>query len=246
MTFAQPRTRDPREPPAPPQRDGRSGWPDRWPRAPAFVSAHLIRDVPATVLAVALHRDVAGVHRPGCSAAQLAAAVRSGEVACDPLTVCWLPPPGRAAALMRDAWGRRTGHEGPAHRRLRGAAAVLLTAWFPDAEVEPERPVHAHGRCVRPDLLVRGPDGRCVVAEVGTVKGDAVLALLRATGRLPACDSVSHVMALPFAGQGVAVARGYVFRLACAAPLPAPGKQALRSAWSALRRRPPAAARDAR
>ena len=243
MASAQPRSHDPRGLPAPPQRDGRTDRHDRWPRTPAFVSAHLIRDVPATVLAVALHRDVAGVHRPGCSAAQLAAAVRSGEVACDRLTVCWLPPPGRAEALMRDAWGHRTGHEGPAHRRLRGAAAVLLAAWFPGVKVEPERPVHAHGRCVRPDLLVRRPDGRCVVAEVGTVKGDAVFALLRATDRLPACDSVSHVVALPFAGQGVAVARGYVFRLACVAPLPAPEKTALRTAWMGLRR--PVAAGDA-
>lgn len=247
MASAQPRSRDRRERPGPPTRDGQSGSHDRWPRAPAFVPAHLIRDVPATVLAVALHRDAAGFHRSHCSAMGLAAAVRSGQVACDPLTVRWLPPRVRADALMRDAWGRRTGHEGPAHRSLRGAAAVLLAAWFPGGEVEPEQPVHAQGRCVRPDLLVRGPDGCGVAAEVGTVEGDAILALLRTAGRGGAvCRSVSHVVALPFAGQGATVSRGYLFRFSGTAPLPALEKQALRSAWSALRRRPPGAAGDAR
>lgn len=201
---------------------------------PAFVPAPLLIELPRLVLAHALHRDALGASRPGCSAVSLAAAIISGEVICDPLTVHWLPPAIPADKLMLEAWYGRTGHEGTRHRRLRGVAAVLLTAWAGAPQVRPEVPLHAKGRGIRPDLVAARSSGDLIAFEVGVVEGDAVQALISTDSRNRP-SRASHVAVLPFAGQGATVAHGYVFRRSTIAALVTPKAVQLRSAWAELR-----------
>ncbi len=206
-------------------------------RKPGFVSVHLIRGALSHVLALALHRDATGALRHGCSSALLAAAFEAGDLACDPVVLPWIPALPEAEAFVRDAWGRKTGHEGAQHRQLRAAAAVLLLALAPGAEVEPEETRHAHGRAVRPDLRVEPGGGRVIVAEVGAVDGDAVEALLRPPRRgrgVRRTTSVTHVVVLPFAGRRANGARGYVIRPVGVPPLAVPTRTELRLAWRAL------------
>ena len=214
-------------------------------RKPGFVSVHLVHGALSQVLALALHRDSAGVMRPGCSSALLAAALEAGEVAFDPLALPWIPALPDAEAFIHSAWGRRTGHEGTHHRHLRAAAAVLLAAIAPEAEVKPEAMRRSRGRDVRPDLQVEPGGGHVIVAEVGVVAGDAVEALLlprRRGGGARRSASVTHVVVLPFAGRRRNGARGYVVRLAGAPPLVVPTRTELRLAWAALLGRPHRAA----
>lgn len=210
----------------------------RIPGTSGFVSVHTIVHASAKVLAFALHRDAAGNPLAYRSSHMLAAAMRDGEIACDALAVLWMPAFAAADAVMAEAWGTRTGHEGDYHRHLRAAAACLLSAWAPGAEIESERPRRGHGRRIRPDLQVRA-GRRVLLAEVGAVEADAIAALLlpepsRRTAPESPAASPSHVAVLPFAGRRAATARGYLFRRAGASSLPTPTRAELRSAWASF------------
>lgn len=211
------------------------------PRRSGFVPIRLITDALAHILALALHRDAAGIQRPGLSAGLLAGAIGAGEIECDPVAVAWIPPMPAAELAMAKAWGTRTGHEGQRHRHLRAAATGLLAALAPRMEIQAERPRHGRGRCVRPDLHVSfGPHG-ALLAEVGVVEGDAVAAQLLPehrfwTVQVPA--PVTHVVVLPFAGQRTDAARGYVFRRAGQPALRSPRRSEIRAGWAAFAGQP--------
>lgn len=217
-------------------RDRRRG-PPPIPGTSGFVPVRIIADALSHVLALALHRDAGGNPRAGLSSRLLAGAMRDGAVACDPLLVRWTPPPADAAALLREAWSTKTGHEGEPHRHLRAAAVGLLAAWAPGAEVEAERPRTGGGRRVRPDLQVRAGRRAVILAEVGAVEGDAIAAMLLPGPTLrntPGDVPVTHVAVLPFPGRRAASARGYTFRLAGKPALASPSHAALRRAWGAF------------
>lgn len=210
-----------------PSHQGQAG-----PRAPTFVPHGLLHDAPRAMLPLALHRTRSGPFRPLLSAELLAAAIRSGAVECDPVSLRWTPPRWSAEAYMKRAWGRRTGHEGAHHRVLRGAAVPLLAALLPGAELEAERTWLVGGRSIKVDLAALGGGG-AIVAEVGTVEGDAILALLLPRRRQRV--QISHVVVLPFAGARNALnIDGYAFRLGRTAPIGSPSKTDLRTAWAAV------------
>ena len=91
-----------------PERPGRAvcdrcGIPPPIPGTSRFVPLHIIADALSHVLALALHRDAWGNPRPGLSSRLLAAALRDGEVECDPLLVPWAPPPAGVGSVFNCA-----------------------------------------------------------------------------------------------------------------------------------------------
>lgn len=200
-------------------------------RAPTFVPHGLILDAPHSMLPLALHRTWSGAYRPGLTAGLLAAALRSGAVACDAVALRWAPPHRSAEAHMARHWTGRTGHEGGRHRILRGAAIPLLAASMPGARIEPERTWIANGRSFRVDLAAQSGSRRAIVAEVGAIEGDAILALLLL--RPGPQRRISHVVVLPFAGARSARSiDGYAFRLMRTLPLGSHSRTTLRTAWT--------------
>lgn len=194
----------------------------RIPGTSGFVSVHTIVHASAKVLVFAPHRDATGNPLAHRSSHMLAAAMLDRDIASDAVAALWMPALAPADAVMREAWGTRTGHEGDRH--LRAAAACLLAAWALGAEIESELPRHVHGRRIRPDLQAR-VGRRVLLAEVGAVDADAVAALLLPGPRPRAArgdPAASHVALLPFAGRPAAAARGYLFRRAGASSLPTP------------------------
>lgn len=204
-------------------------------RVPAFIPASVVQDIPHLVLAAALHRDAGGLPRPDCSAAHLASALAKRTVACDALCVRWVPPSKDTHVAMRTAWQARLGHEGDEHRQLRGVGLVLLVACTGNHDITPELTTYIGGRCIRSDFAVLGADGRLIVVEVGVVAGDKIHTFLTGAVRGPA-RRISHVAVLPFAGQGIRAAQGYVFRTSGTPPLIVPSASHLRATWSAVRK----------
>lgn len=204
------------------------------PGTSGFVPVRIIADALSHILALALHRDAGGNPRAGLSSRILASALRNGLVMCDPLVVRWMPKAANAATILREAWGTTTRHEGEQHCHLRAAAVGLLAAWAPGVRIEAERPRSGRGRHIRPDLQVCATGYSVIVAEVGTVEGDTIAALLLPG---PNCRSatqtppVTHVVVLPFMGQSAASARGYTFRLAGMPVLAPPSRTEVRMAW---------------
>lgn len=204
------------------------------PGTSGFVPVRMILDPLSHILASALHRDAHGNPRAGLSCRLLAAALHNGDVAVDPLILRWTPPATDAAVILHGAWGSATRHEGEHHRHLRAAAVGLLTAWFPAAVVEAERPRSGPSRNVRPDLQVRTDGSEVILAEVGAVEGDAIAAMLMPGPKIQnnaEATRVTHIVVLPFPGRYAASARGYAFRLADTPALTSPSPAALRKGW---------------
>jgi hypothetical protein len=151
------------------------------------------------------------------NANRLAAALQSGDIACDDVVVPVVPAVVAAKARAFLGWPKRIGFESDEHAGLIMAGAAFLASVTARPMMLIPRLTGLSGtRC--PDLIVRGPaQSICVHLEVGATDSDAIYTYLLTR-------AATHVLVLPFSrsksrADNAHLVTGYCFRSGAEQPL---------------------------